>query len=407
MTKITSVLCLCFTFYGTIFGQDVDPNGYLFGEVSLRSGTQYRGILRWGKEEASWSDLFHSSKGAVPFRSYISGDKDERKNLKIFGFNISTSSWNVQAERLFVAQFGDIAEIRPHGEGKADVVMKSGRIYSVEGYANDVETDLHITDQSLGQVTVPWQKIDKITFTNGKLPRGTYAKRLYGSIETPLETFEGFIQWDHEECIGTDKLDGENENGSFSIPFERIRTIEKLHKRSVKLTLVDDRTLTLRGTNDVNSSNRGIYVDDPRFGKVDIDWAAFMKANFEWRETTGPDYDQYEKGFALQATTVDRDGNKHSGFLAYDLDEMESWEFLNGRYNDIEYYIPFAKIERIKPRGSHASEILLHNETSLTLEDHVDVSRKNLGVLLLERPSDRKGHFTPWDEVKTITLKRE
>ena len=39
--------------------------------------------------------------------------------------------------------------------------------------------------------------------------------------------------------------------------------------------LKDGRRLLLDGSNDVNSSNRGIYVEDERFGRVRVKWDAF------------------------------------------------------------------------------------------------------------------------------------
>jgi hypothetical protein len=382
----------------------VDPNGFIFGEILLKSGEHYRGIIRWGKEESSWGDLFHSSKGEVPFKAYIPDRCKEDRNIKVFGIKIRTRSWNVQVERMFVARFGDIREIRPEGSQSAEVLMKSGRIYSVKGHSNDVGTCVSVRDNELGTIEVPWKKIQKIVFSNGKLEPGEYPKRIYGTVETLLGTHEGFIQWDHDECISEDELDGENENGSFSIPFGNIQSILKKSNSTVFVTLKNGRKLHLRGANDVNKSNKGIYIDIPQLGRIDIPWRIFKKATFSWGPSTGPNYDSFPVTKPLKAIVLDKRGTRYEGFLAYDLDEMEGWEMLNGEFDDMGYAIPFQLIKTIKPSGSYAAQVSLRNGKSLTLEDRADVSRKNLGILILKKAEDLEGNYTPWDQLNVITF---
>ncbi len=45
-----------------------------------------------------------------------------------------------------------------------------------------------------------------------------FGEPLYGTVETYDGTYSGYIQWDHDERIATDKLDGDAEDGKMSIP---------------------------------------------------------------------------------------------------------------------------------------------------------------------------------------------
>ena len=44
--------------------------------------------------------------------------------------------------------------------------------------------------------------------------------------------------------------------------------------------LDDGRKLRLRGSNDVDDDNRGILVEDPRYGRVEISWDDFERLEF-------------------------------------------------------------------------------------------------------------------------------
>lgn len=94
------------------------------------------------------------------------------------------------------------------------------------------------------------------------------------------ETFEGFIQWDSQECLDLDRLDGESGDGEMSVELGRIRAIEKHDEDGAWIELKDGRRLLLEGTNDVDASIRGILVEAPRYGRVEIPWAAFERAQF-------------------------------------------------------------------------------------------------------------------------------
>jgi len=169
------------------------------------------------------------------------------------------------------------------------------------------------------------------------------------------------------------------------------------------VVLQDGRTLVLDGTNDVNSSNRGIMVEDPRYGRVKIPWRDFERLELREIRGSGRGYDDYPAGTAMRGTVVDSSGVRHRGSIAFDLDETESWEMLNGSAVDIEYNIPFERIAAVEPRGRSAATVLLRTGEELRLEDGQDVTDSNDGVLVLQVEGSGP-RYIPWDEISRIEL---
>ncbi len=389
-----------------------ENQGFLFGRVTSESGNEYTGFLRWGTEEAFWDDLFHSTKEDLPYWEMVDDedwDRDrgkgrKRRRIKIFNwdFNMEDDDWD--ASRIFIARFGDIAEIRPAGDSEADVKMKNGETYEVSGYANDVSCKIHVNDKDLGEIDLRWKRIDTIEFMPAPRGEDPGVRRLYGEIETDAGDFKGFIQWDKEECVETDLLDGETEDGDISIQMGRISSIERRGRRSSIVTLKDGRELRMRGTNDVNSENRGIMVEDPRYGRVTVSWGAFEILTFADPPGSGRGFDEYKDQGELKGTVTDDSGDQFRGRIVFDLDEAEGWEILNGSYRDVEFDIPFNRIESIEPLDSDESVIVLKNGEKLTLEDSQDVTDRNDGVLVFT-DKDRDPQYLEWDEVEMIQFK--
>ena len=73
------------------------------------------------------------------------------------------------------------------------------------------------------------------------------------------------------------------EDVEFDIPFEHIKSIEKLSDRTGRVVLWDGRELKLRDSNDVNDENNGIFVVTGTGGKdkVEIDWTDFDRVEFQ------------------------------------------------------------------------------------------------------------------------------
>ncbi len=385
-----------------IAAQPDEAQGFIYGKVTMRSDTVYEGRLRWnGDEEAFWGDLFNGTKEDRPYWDEVP-ERERRRNrgegIRILGISIGSSDYS--SGRSFIARFGDIAKIEAHRRD-AVLTMKGGEVIEIDGSStNDIGGTLYVWDQEIGEVKLDWDRIDVIEFlpTPGNLE--VPVTRLHGKVETDEGDFEGYIQWDKEECLSTDELDGDSRDGGMSIEMGKIRSIERGSSRSSRVTLWSGREFELRGTNDVNSDNRGIYVEDPRYGRVLVDWDAFESVHFTEAGPSGPSYDDFQPGKPLRGTVTETGGETHSGRIVYDVDEEHSWEILNGDQRDLEYNIPFALVKSVEPRGSDSSRVTLKGGGELILEDVADVDDGNDGILVITSGDDPV--YIPWDDVERI-----
>jgi hypothetical protein len=330
----------------------------------------------------------------------------EKETISILGgaLNINWNNAWSGGTRIFISRFGDIKTIEVIGSEDAELTMRSGSKYVVSGYSNDVGTTIHVFDNTFGEVDLPWKKIDTIEFM--KVPSSVKPDfyRLHGTVEADGGEYRGYIQWDSQECVSTDKLDGDSEDGSLSIPMGNIRAIERRSRGSAWVEMKDGRRLQLEGSNDVDQSIRGIIVEDPRYGRLKIPWDAFDGVVFDDKSGSGEGYDDYAPK-KLQATVTDSDGESHTGLMVFDLDESESWEMVNGDLFDIEFDVPFANIKSITPRSRNACEIDLKSGESIRLEGGQDVTEANDGVLIFTEGENKEPVYIEWDRIDLIVLK--
>ncbi len=386
-----------------------DNQGFIYGRVTTDSGRDYTGFMRWGSEEAFWDDLFHSSKEDLPYWDEADLDdrdwrdrRERRSRIEIFGKVIILGDGTIDGDpsRVFIARFGDIERIEVTGNEDADVFMKSGSRFAVSGYSNDVGGTVRVKDEALGEIDLDWDRIETIEFMPAPRSAEPEVYRLHGVVETDAGTFEGFIQWDKEECLSSDELDGDTVDGKVSISMGQIRSIERRGRSSSVVELKDGRSLRLRDSNDVDDDNRGIMVEDPRYGRLTIPWSEFEMITFSEPGPSGRGYDAFERGKPLTGKVTDVRGTEYSGRIVIDLDESEDWEILNGSYRGIECDIPLRNVATIRPRSHDRSEVVFRNGEELRLEDGQDVSDRNAGVLVYDDDDDPI--YLEWEEVEEI-----
>jgi len=391
-----------------------EEDGFIYGKITTTSGKEYEGFLRWDDEEAFWDDLFHSTKVDLPYYDDFEDlieerEKDSRgrdkSTIQIFSwrFSIDGDNWN-SSSRLFISRFGDIKSIRVTDDDEAEITMKNGEVYDVEGYSNYVGAKIFVKDNSLGDARVRWNRINTIELLPpiSRAEPGSF--RLAGTVETDSGVYEGYIQWDKEECLSTDILDGDDEDGSLEIEMGKIDSITRRGRHSSIVKMKDGREMRLRGTNDVNDENRGIMVEDYNFGRVTIPWDEFDSITFK-DMGSGRSYDDFRALGRLEGTVTDIDGEKATGYIVFDLDEAEGWEMFNGSYHDMEFDIPFANIRTIEPLGHDDARVILFNGEEFELEDSQDASDKNDGILVLDERG-RDPQYFAWEDVDLIEFKK-
>lgn len=382
--------------------------GRIHGTVITHAGTRAAGLIRWGGEEAFWDDLFQSAKRELPFDSYAEpADEPEESQWwwQVLGRRL-VQAVDRGPRRVFAARFGDIAKLEVVGGNEAVVTMRSGTSYRVSGYANDVGATLAVTDAEGAEVEIEWGRVDVVELSPAPSGAVFPGHRLSGTVDAGSRRFAGFIQWDEDEGLSSDRLDGDAEDGRVSIPFSTIAVIEQLSAASARVTLADRRVMVLKGTNDVNASNRGILIEDPRYGRVRVPWAHFRRAELTRSEGSGPGYGDFATPKPLRGTLTDADGARHAGLLHVDLDAAESWELLEGTSEGITYSIPFSRVRSMARSGSVVIATLAGGE-ELRLDDGETAAGRPVGVVVEAGIGAEAGEiFVPWQDLRRIDLDR-
>ena len=381
-------------------GKAQSSSGFLYGKVYTSSNT-YEGQIRWGDEEAYWTDFFNAAKKSS--NAYKKLASEEKKDDDSWDWDILSIWENKSTLHQFSCQFGDIKELEILNRSNVRLRFKNGMQIEVNGDGyNDIDTKVQVLDKDLGWTSLNWEKIRKVEFSSIPVGSSVLATGpLYGTVETyRKEKFTGYIQWDHDERVSTDKLDGESDDGKVVITFGDIASIEKRGGGS-EVVYKTGKQVYLTGSNDVDSDNRGIIVLQPGKGMIDIPWSAFKKVTFEVPANSGPSYESFVSPKPLRGKVILFDGNELSGSMIFDLDETLDVETLEGKDNNIEYTIPFRNIKSIKPKNADYSIVELKNGETLLLGEGRDVSESNDGIIIMIKGKTEPKHVS-WKNIEQI-----
>jgi hypothetical protein len=396
--------------------------GFLYGRVTTDDGATFEGRLRFGgDQEAFWGDYFNGVKAENPWVTHAPAERLTRKQppMTIFGFEIPLGDSQIDSGRPFMARFGDLARIEARSIRHVRVTLKSGTVFDLaRGAANDFDDGVRVWDGRRGVVNLaswagglpPPARVRIRTIE--LLPTARLAdapSRLHGTVRTSHGSFSGFIQWDRQECAGTDALVGHSADGELRVRFDTIRSITRRSRESSLVTLRDGREIVLSGTRKVGAGNRGIYVDDGRYGRVLVSWEAFERLDFG-AGGSGPAYNDYPQGRPLMGSVTTRTGRRLTGRLVYDLDESEITDTLDAPSRGVDYTIPFGLLASIVPlrqdeRGAQRAAVTLHDGEELQLERSGDLGEGNAGILIFVEAGNRP-EYLQWTDVERVEFDR-
>jgi hypothetical protein len=225
-------------------------------------------------------------------------------------------------------------------------------------------------------------------------------------VHTSTGDFSGFLQWDREEGVALDALEGRAADGELlNLPFATIRSIERDGADRSVATLLDGQEILLSGTREVGRGNRGVYVDDARYGRVLVSWSAFDRVDLA-PGGTGPRYRDFPPGRPLAGVVTTRAGRRLAGRLVYDLDESETIETLDAPAGGVDYTLPFALVASIELLDGKASaagpaRVTLRSGEALQLERSGDLGDGNAGLLVFVDGRERP-EYVPWADVGRV-----
>jgi hypothetical protein len=382
--------------------------GFLYGRVATRSGVAYEGRLRFGGlQEAFWGDFFNGSKQENPWAAHVPSERvpTRRRPLSIFGVEIAQRERPLDLGRFFMARMGDLARVEAAG-GDVRVTTKSGSLFVLDRFeASDFDDGLRVWDAERGVVDLDSLEVLAIDFLPAP-PLADVPNRLHGTARSSQGDFAGFVQWNRRQCLGSDELGGRTAEGEVRLPFDSIRSIAREGRDGSRVTLVDGREVVLSRSRDVGEGNRGLYVDDARYGRVLVSWESFERVDFDAPGTagSGPAYGDFPPGTPLAGSVTTKDGRRRGGRLVYDLDESETTETLDAPSGGVDYTLPFGLVASIVPDdGAGRARVILRDGEALELEAKGDLGERNAGLLVFVEGGERP-EYVRWNEVARIDL---
>ncbi|WP_223787765.1 hypothetical protein [Marinicella meishanensis] len=388
------------------------PEPIIYGTVTDKKGQTHTGSIRWGDQETFLSDIFNGVKiGTVGFE-HLTDDEQEALldhqpgpqatigDLQItfksfFGKEIDPPYFNVP--------FGAIKQLAIDAEQPLfTATLHDGTTIVSDGESsNDLRSDIYVKDAQGNTQEFDMDELTLVTFAKAPANALTFGDGIYGTVTSSIGTFQGRVMWDKDERLTDEELDGNDEaNKDYEIKFADIKSIEKNGNYSL-VELTDGNTLNLTGTNDVNTSNRGIWVDHPDLGRVEIEWSQFNKLVIEDVDVAWLDFDDYaQMQQPLRGTVTLQDGSSvQADAITYDMSLVSQADLLYADVNEANRQIPLRTIKQITVKHEQAVELTLHDGSTLLAYGNNSVTRDNNGLLL---KSGENYRWVPWAEVKTI-----
>ena len=379
---------------GIVFGIGIlvssalaDETGRVYGRITTEDGDTYEGVIRWDKNEASWVDILNGTKDRdeeTDFKRKRRSSRDH-SNIRLFGIYVGENEsdfWGSSAASGI--RMGHIKMLEPDDDDAVLLTLKSGKTVQLSEGSTDIGTNIReiiIEDKNEGEVELSWDDIEKMEFLpTPATATSNLGERLYGTLTTRAgDLYTGFVCWDMDETLTDDLLEGETRDRSRKIKFDKIASIERYSASACEVTLKAGESVVLRGTNDVDESNRGITVSDPAFGDVTVGWSEFDKVEFK-PAPAQVTYDLFDGGKPLHGTVYTEEGESYTGTIRWDDDEEYTWELLNGNYRDAEFQIEFGLIKKIEKQSSRSTTVTVSDGRTFRLRGSNDVDEDNKGI---------------------------
>lgn len=381
----------------------------IYGRIATSDGHTYEGFIRWDKNEAHWFDILNGTKQL---------DRRQQRELRRKAREVSRHSndengsgdwvfsFNSSAESGI--RFGNLSKLDVEGDDEAILTMKNGETVHYEGGSTDIGTDMRellIEDKSEGEIELGWDDLETVTFLPSPPDAPCrWGDRLYGTVTTRRgQQLTGQITWDIDEVFSDDLLEGEDRDRSRKFRFDRITKITRYSSSASVVTLKNGEEITLRGSNDVDDSNRGIIVADPGLGDQRIEWSNFE--SLELKEPhPGPVYASFQPPKRLHGTVTTADGGSYTGDIRWDNDETWTWEMLNGSTRDVSYDIEFGNIASIERHALRSVTVTLKSGRSLELRGSNDVDDSNKGIIV--QGAGGRDEVINWEDFEKVVFDR-
>ncbi|MEM7657407.1 MAG: hypothetical protein AAF399_14830 [Bacteroidota bacterium] len=386
------------------------PQGLIYGRVLTVDEQSYEGLIRWDIEEAFWDDSFSGIKTQNPNLEALTAAQIKALRDKE---TTETKTWDFMSlwenpypthQHVFRCRFGNMARMEITGSQGARIFFKDGTSLELEG-GGDVGRRISVYETASELTRLEWDRIDHIDFSAA--PADLWQdepplQALYGTVLTTQGAFRGYIQWDNEECLSTDMIEGKQGDRMRKFPFGAVAEIKLLSEDLTRVTLFNGRSYELGHTDDLGKRNHGIVVKNLEVGRVIIPWKEFRFVRFEKEvPDSGPAYDRFPQPVDLYGTLLTQEGVAWEGKLTFDLSTQTDVEMLTGSQEGLRYYLPFGNLAYVERRNHQFCAVRLKNGDKLFLEESRQVTDENWGVLVRNK---EQVTYVPWQEIERINF---
>jgi hypothetical protein len=273
-------------------------------------------------------------------------------------------------------------------------------------------------------------------FDHGSL-QAQEVDRIWGQVETGAgRIYEGYIRWDRNEGSWVDLLNGSKEmsgdaeslwkelagredprrdrsveflgiriswddrsfpgSADSGIRFGHISRLVVLDDDAVELELKSGEWIKLEGgSTDLGDEIRELLVDDPNQGLIELRWRDLDEIRFG----SAPNNQSPSEGTRLYGTVEDIYGDRYTGYVSWDLDEILTEDILDGEEDGRDREIPFGRISAIE-KDLGRSRVTLTNGEEMTLSGSNDVDDGHRGVQISDPGLGMVE--VEWDEFESV-----
>ncbi|HUG42519.1 MAG TPA: hypothetical protein VMM12_18795 [Longimicrobiales bacterium] len=183
------------------------------------------------------------------------------------------------------------------------------------------------------------------------------------------------------------------------IRFGHLSSLERLGSSRARVVLRSGEELELHGGGDLGSSLGRISVEDARGGIVQLAWSDLRAVDFMPTPARAS-----AMGERLWGTLITRDGDRFTGYVAWDIDEALTTDVLDGEAEGRDRKIPFSDIRVIARNSSRSARVLLESGEDVVLSGTNDVNDSNRDILVAD-PALGEVRVA-WEELDRVEFSR-
>ena len=224
------------------------------------------------------------------------------------------------------------------------------------------------------------------------------ADRLYGHVVTKEgDQLRGYLRWDGHEASWSDVLRATRPGGSAlaGVRFGNVERLKPMGARNLELTLKTGQVVRLNAI-----AQQGRAALSPLTVETDGRVVEVPMHDLESVDFLPEPLDRAPSAERLHGTLITQSGLGFTGYIAWDLDELDDSGVLEG----LRRQVPFAEIASIMRFGAEGVLVALADGSEIVLSGTPELSESNRGIVVSDPALG--GVVVPWRQLQELRLHR-